>query len=63
MEKAIKMFIETTNGTKLEQNVPEGLVAIYLEKGWKVVEETTIKEPTKTEKKEKSYFGSRKKNK
>lgn len=62
MEKMIKMFIETPDGKKLEQDVPQGLVEIYLEKGWKKVEKV-IEEPLRFEKTEKTYFNTRKKNK
>ena len=40
MEKTVKMYIEIQDGSKMEQDVPQGLVDIYLEKGWKIVEET-----------------------
>lgn len=60
MEKTIKMFIETDYGKKLEQDVPQGLVDIYTEKGWKVVEtkKATAEKPT-----EKTYFTTKKSNK
>lgn len=38
MKDTIKMFI-IVDGKKLEQDIPKGLVDIYLEKGWKVFEE------------------------
>lgn len=63
MEKTVKMFIETTDGKKLEQDVPEGLIAIYLEKGWKEVKEITFEKPLKAEKTEKTYFNTKKNNK
>jgi hypothetical protein len=61
MEKTIKMFIETTDGKKLEQNVPEGLMEIYLEKGWKKVEKPIEKPAEKVE--EKPFFSTKKTNK
>ena len=61
MEKTVKMFIETTDGKKLEQDVPQGLVDIYIEKGWIVVEEKVekpIEEPVA-----KAFFSTKKTNK
>jgi len=54
MNETVKMYIETTNGEKLEQEVPKGLVEIYYEKGWKIVVE---------EKPKKTYFNTKKFNK
>lgn len=56
MEKTVKMFIKTNKGEILEQNIPEGLVVIYLEKGWKKIEENSQK-PTEKQ------FSTAKKNK
>lgn len=57
MEKTIKMFIETADGKRMEQDIPQGLVDIYIEKGWKeVVEE-------KPEKEEKTYFNTKRNSK
>jgi hypothetical protein len=58
MENTIRMFIETTNGEKLEQDVPQGLVEIYHEKGWKEVPKE-VEEPTKKEVEE-PFFTSKK---
>lgn len=58
MEKTIKMYIKSNDGKKLEQEIPSGLVGIYLEKGW-----IEIEEPQKIEKEEKSFFGTKKTNK
>ena len=62
MEKTIKMFFETTDGVKLEQDVPNGLVEIYLEKGWKVIENPKSEEKVETTF-EKQFFGTKKGNK
>lgn len=59
MEKTIKMFIETENGKKLEQDVPQGLVDIYTEKGWKEVETKKVNSEKPAEK---TYFTTKKSN-
>ena len=61
MNKTIKMFIETADGKKLEQEIPEGLVEIYFEKGWKrVTEEEKKSYETLEEPIEKSFFSTKK---
>lgn len=53
MEKTLKMYIIATDGKRLEQDIPEGLVEIYREKGWKEIP----KENTN-----KSFFNNKKNN-